>query len=226
MHQAALSKMQHEEPLTYVAAADLHRALATGAILVDVRSDEERADGCVRAAHSVHVPCPDGGLPANVSELLAGRGDLIFTCMYSHERGPRAAREWARLNPGVTVRVLRGGFQKLMTHLFTEAQLRQGKAHAQDPLLERVNPSQWVQHGKQGLVWKPDLGFALLSDGDAARCLQHRAGIPAPPLTIPTHSGAAQAPDSQEINGPLLFLDCDGVLNTTRCLTCDYAGAL
>ena len=67
-------------------------------------------------AHSVHVPCPDGGLPANVSELLAGKGDFIFTGMYSHERGPRAAREWARLNPDVPVRVLRGGFQKLMTH--------------------------------------------------------------------------------------------------------------
>ena len=51
--QAALSKMQNEEPLTYVAAADLHRALATGAILVDVRSDEERADGCVCVEHTV-----------------------------------------------------------------------------------------------------------------------------------------------------------------------------
>ena len=93
------------------------------------------------------------------------------------------------------MRVLRGGFQKLMTHLFTEAQLRQGQAHAQDPMLERVNPGQWVQNGTQGLVWKPDLGFARLSDSDAAQ--RRRAGIPAPPLAIPTHSGGAtQAPGS------------------------------
>ena len=43
--------------------------------------------------------------------VWAGKDDLIFTCMYSHEQAPRAAREWARMNPGISVRVLRGGFQ-------------------------------------------------------------------------------------------------------------------
>jgi hypothetical protein len=143
--------------------------------------------------------------------VWTGKDDLIFTCMYSHERGPRAAREWARMNPGISVRVLRGGIQKLITHLSSPATLLLREEQPLYALLEHVNRGQWAQNGDQGWVWKPDLGLELLSDSEAA--WRQQAGIPAPSIAFQPVAAA----------GKLLFLDCDGVLNTTRCLTCDYS---
>ena len=103
-----------------------------------------------------------------------------------------------------------GWLSKLITHLSSPQTLL---VHEEQPLyalLEHVNRGQWAQNGDQGWVWKADLGLELSSDSEVA--WRRQAGIPAPPAQ-PAAAGA----------GKLLFLDCDGVLNTARCLTCDYS---
>ncbi|CAK0847733.1 unnamed protein product [Prorocentrum cordatum] len=162
------------DPVEFLDVVELAAAVADGAMIVDVRSEEERADGFL--AGSFHVPfeprrkqqerTAQGGhdtpslgslaevvggrspwLPCFVSppgaarpfcsrrehwdpddlhesarevaELAAGSGALcVFHCMYSRERGPRAAQVALELRPTLRAAVLRGGFQRALTQLW------------------------------------------------------------------------------------------------------------
>jgi len=101
--------------------------------------------------------------------------------MYSAERAPRAAHDWMRIaGPGTEVRVLRGGFQKFVTFVHEKNVSSPAWSGAGSRAsLQDLNLKKWVRVGRQGLFWKPDLGFEFLSDEDAAR--RKHAGIPAPP---------------------------------------------
>jgi rhodanese-related sulfurtransferase len=176
----ALSEMECEPALVYITPEELEGAVTDGATVVDVRSAEERADGAI--AGSVHVPAPDGLLGEGVRQLLAARDNLIFHCMDSAERAPRAAHDWMRIaGPGTSARVLKGGFQKFVTFVHDQTNGSGAGAQAQ-ALLENLNLEKWVRVGGQGLVWGPDLGFDFLSDEDAAR--RKHAGIPVPPSML------------------------------------------
>ena len=57
---------------------------------------------------------------------------------------------------------------------------------------------------------------------DILRTLHHLVGVyDSEHESLAEQFANADVPDD---DGTAFFLDCDGVLNTTRCLTCDYAG--
>lgn len=169
-----------------IEALELAELLAEGtATVVDVRSAEERADGFV--AGSVHVPSElwdrwhttPGQSPVrqelqcDAKELLAAavaeNNLVVFYCMYSKERAPRAAQAAAEVEPSATIAVLRGGFQRLMAQLWHDANHVEGEERSRNggksvgPLFESVRCDHWVPNGRQGLVWKPDLDSLHLS---------------------------------------------------------------
>ena len=80
--------------------------------VIDVR-DSDHAGGHI--AGSTHVPSAQ--LEARVGALaraLAGQRRVVFHCMFSRERGPRAAERFlaeARGGEGQEVLVLEGGFE-------------------------------------------------------------------------------------------------------------------
>jgi hypothetical protein len=146
-------------------------------VVVDVRSREERSGGFI--AGSVHMPYMahfsedaviDGGvLERAVAAALAGASGgaggaggagggggvlVVFHCMYSKERGPRAAKLarafLAETFPGesVSVRILSGGFHKWLG-------LFNGKPSAA-ALLDGVVLSRWTPT-PEGLVWEDDV---------------------------------------------------------------------
>ena len=117
-----------------------------------------------------------------ISEASANGTKLIFHCMYSKERGPRAARAAVKACPKLQVAVLRGGFRQCMSQLWSDddddgdhddpsatgaaavaaaaaaAAAASGRATGGPVrLFESVKREQWVCNGPQGLVWKPDL---------------------------------------------------------------------
>eukprot|EP01063_Lacrimia_lanifica_P002158 TRINITY_DN11116_c0_g1_i1.p2 TRINITY_DN11116_c0_g1~~TRINITY_DN11116_c0_g1_i1.p2 ORF type:complete len:185 (+),score=59.24 TRINITY_DN11116_c0_g1_i1:38-592(+) len=141
----------------FVDPADVEGAVAAGGVVVDVRTDEERRDGCVAGSH--HVPYAlweaaaeaglQGALPAAVAEVLDSTGEVVFHCMYSQERAPRCAVIARQLRPTLRVAILRGGFQRFLAKFWDGA--------APPPAcLVSVNPAQWVPNGNQGLVWATD----------------------------------------------------------------------
>merc|ERR1719510_1950866 len=82
---------------------------------------------------------------------------LVFHCMYSRERGPRAAQAAKEAHPGLRVSILRGGFQQCV------AQLLDGDTDARG-VFESLRLERWTKHSSQGLVWWPDVDpvrFAL-----------------------------------------------------------------
>eukprot|EP00930_Biecheleria_cincta_P072849 TRINITY_DN60192_c0_g1_i1.p1 TRINITY_DN60192_c0_g1~~TRINITY_DN60192_c0_g1_i1.p1 ORF type:complete len:130 (-),score=25.70 TRINITY_DN60192_c0_g1_i1:321-710(-) len=79
---------------------ELPELLRSGAVIIDVRSSEERADGHIK--NSRHIPFSDWEELEDSSEANAaarllssaadgGASHLVFHCMYSKERAPRAA---------------------------------------------------------------------------------------------------------------------------------------
>lgn len=136
-------------------------------VVVDVRTEAERADG--RIAGSMHVPATawdslqEGGAAEEVEGGAAARAllesaiveELVFHCMYSRERGPRSAQHAAvALGGRKRVSVLRGGFQQCMARLWHGTGCDEADGNA---VLAGVKPERWVVHGQQGLVWLPDL---------------------------------------------------------------------
>mgnify|MGYP002631352688 CR=1 FL=1 len=152
--------LDHIEPI------ELPEALSTGtAIVIDVRSTTERRDGCL--AGSLHIPAREWvtadedctRLLRSIQTGANARGSLakhwIFHCMYSKERGPQCARAAAGMaGPGVHISVLRGGFQRCMAELWPSSK-HLVTAHPQ--LFDSVHIERWVEHGRQGLVWRADL---------------------------------------------------------------------
>lgn len=156
--------LEGPKPLSLVEPLELQNMYEIGAkfVIVDVRSVEERADGFLTG--SIHAPFEEwftlepgeaafsgGTLVSDL--LLQWRSSpeplhLIFHCMYSKERGPRAAEKAIlMLGESAKISLLEGGFQQCMTQLWPQA----------DKLLESVCPEQWISNGKQGLVWKQDI---------------------------------------------------------------------
>ena len=141
--------------LGVVEASDLPNVLAAGdSVVIDVRSDEERADGYL--AGSLHIPSEQwdlrGGFHDSARSLVESVADgskrLIFHCMYSSQRGPRAARAALEFNPDLRVAVLRGGFQKALTLMWEQ--------DTQPPMLEGVRRNRWAHDPREGLVWGPE----------------------------------------------------------------------
>jgi rhodanese-related sulfurtransferase len=158
-------------------------------IVVDVRSSEERADGHIAGSVHVpseqwslwHHEWPDEGGPSQVvrkglgsdaralldrvADSCSGAGGdddgplLIFHCMYSRERAPRAAQNAADADPCVRVAVLRGGFQQMMAQLWVGGGASDGGGSG---LLVDVVPERWLPNGRQGLVYAPDLAMSLM----------------------------------------------------------------
>ena len=152
---SGLAALSIPEPvaLHHIEPRDLAAAVAAGAIVVDVRSDEERADGYLDG--SAHVPCemwyPElQDEPRRlITQALSSSAKLIFHCMYSRERGPRAARKALDCAASLQVAILRGGFQQALTQLSDPAR--------PSPLLKGVRADRWVSSGRHGLVWAADL---------------------------------------------------------------------
>eukprot|EP00933_Yihiella_yeosuensis_P032546 TRINITY_DN26150_c0_g1_i1.p1 TRINITY_DN26150_c0_g1~~TRINITY_DN26150_c0_g1_i1.p1 ORF type:complete len:307 (+),score=46.46 TRINITY_DN26150_c0_g1_i1:59-979(+) len=161
---AALSLPETKQETGVVESMDIPSLLMDGAVVVDVRSQEERADGFIKG--SVHIPYAEwealsqgweGNSASRLLRSLAARSastpvHLVFHCMYSKERAPRslsyAQRVLEESSPNsIRLSLLRGGFQKFMTHFWP---------HHQD-LLESVEPQQWIPYLTQGLVWRPDV---------------------------------------------------------------------
>ncbi len=136
-----------------VEPAELPEAIRRGAIVIDVRSEAERADG--RITGSLHVPFEQwsrDGLDASAADVVASAGgrQLIFHCMYSRERGPTCARIAAASHPEASIALLRGGFQQVMAQLWNDSA-------PQSALIEGVRRDRWVEGpGRVGLVWGPD----------------------------------------------------------------------
>ena len=98
--------------MQFISAKDLAARLGR-VLVVDVRSYDKRG-GRIRGARS--VPIHSFNASAVVDEALAeGVEAVVFHCMFSQERGPKAARycaqEVERRGGGVDVLVLEGGFQ-------------------------------------------------------------------------------------------------------------------
>jgi len=192
LSQDLLEEMEREPALDYVEPSELEQAVDGGATVVDVRSLEERADGAI--ARSVHVPYTEARdeWKDSARRLLSGRHDLIFYCMDSCERAPRAAYEWSRIaSPKTSVKVLKGGFEKTVAYA---AGATPGARVAKDGnlVLENLNLMKWVRIGT-GLVWAPgqDLGFESRFASSSCEQIQAwygeekgkgQAGITRPPL--------------------------------------------
>jgi rhodanese-related sulfurtransferase len=174
-----------------VEPSELEALLAEGAtVVVDVRSVEERADGYI--AGSVHMPSEHwnrwhtaaGQSPerqelhtdaaALLAEAVVQDKQLLFHCMYSKERAPRAAQAAADAEQDARIAVLTGGFQRLMAQLWEEdedgsagdgAASEAGRRRHQQ-LFESVRREQWALNGRQGLVWKPDLDPLRLDEAE------------------------------------------------------------
>mmetsp|Transcript_36690 Transcript_36690/g.50098 ORF Transcript_36690/g.50098 Transcript_36690/m.50098 type:complete len:198 (+) Transcript_36690:46-639(+) len=151
-------------PLPEVEPCDLPAMLyGNGTTLViDVRTADELADGHIAGCQ--HIPFDEWNLLSARAEDLVDDSaaasllrraldasppwHLIFHCMYSRERGPRAA-EKARvvLGDAAEVSLLRGGFQQCMAQLWP----------ADGDVLASVREERWRPHGRQGLVWIPDI---------------------------------------------------------------------
>ena len=165
-------ELELDDPLEYVEPEELYQLLADGELtVVDVRTEEERADGCI--AGSLHAPSEEWAnerdLGPTASAAVQRSGALVFHCMYSRERGPRAARVAARAVGGASrVLVLRGGFQQCMAKLWRDVGERAESATGgaeENVLFEGVRRERWVPNGRQGLVWRGDLDEALSGFG-------------------------------------------------------------
>ena len=130
--------------------------LQEGTVAIDVRTAEERTDGYI--AGSLHIPATEWDALKPTSSIMALHPTLeyathlIFYCMYSRERGPRAATAATWAQPGLRVSILRGGFQQCM------AQLWDGDCDRS--ILAGVQQDRWVPNGSQGLVWANDMLFS------------------------------------------------------------------
>jgi hypothetical protein len=78
--------------------------------------------------------------------------------MYSKERGRRIANRLAEMPlcvGGQTLHTCKTENVWLLEKGF------QGLVNTHPQLVEGLNPSQWVGHGRQGLVWKSDVVFGF-----------------------------------------------------------------
>ena len=160
-------EIELDDALEFVEPEELAQLLADGGIVVDVRTEEERADGFITG--SLHAPSEEWAnevdLGPTASAAVQRSGALVFHCMYSRERGPRAARVAARaIGDASRVLVLRGGFQQCMAKLWCdvdECAERARRGAEENALFEGVQRERWVPNGRQGLVWRGDLSEAL-----------------------------------------------------------------
>jgi len=115
-------------------------------VVVDVRDEDfigGNIIGCVRAPW-LEYPTTVDGLVTRAKDVPK----MIFHCMMSQERGPRAAKAYAetrnnRLSPGETseqeIYVLRGGFSEFQRHF------------RDDPaLVEKWDVKVWQAYGAAG----------------------------------------------------------------------------
>jgi rhodanese-related sulfurtransferase len=142
-----------------MSADELERLIQKGSALmiVDVRSLVERSDGFLIG--STHVAYSEDENTC-AQQILANAGsevcDIVVHCMYSKERARRIAQTLSmhlkqRPELQIGAHLLENGFQSIV--------------NSHPHLVSGFESSQWVQHGRQGLVWKPDMVFEFAGPG-------------------------------------------------------------
>lgn len=202
--------------------AELAQAITIGRniIIIDVRCDEERADG--RIAASVHVPF-DCWRREELHELAIKLLDsaanqsalLVFHCMYSRERAPTCARVAAAWRPDVRVSLLHGGFQAMMATLWDDV--------SPPTCLEGVKRDQWVDGpGRQGLTWRSDIELSYLLGARTSRMLTPVQRVNIDGLEGSSISGGCYAArygggDDYTAIEPILSLSCPVAPQACEC---------
>ena len=156
-----ISVSKRSAPAGRVLPVSLPTELAAGAVVVDLRSAEERADGYLTCS----VAVPYGEWEQAAAAIMSDAPHIILHCMYSGQRAPNAADIALERDPSCTVSILEGGFQQCMAQLWG----REGY----EELFTGVRSDRWIEHGAQGLVWAPD----VLTTDAAAEVLASKLAV-------------------------------------------------
>jgi molybdopterin/thiamine biosynthesis adenylyltransferase/rhodanese-related sulfurtransferase len=103
----SLSKSGAAAPVEQVTPAEAHRRLLDGALLIDVREDNERAGGMPDGA----IGIARGSLPQQIGELAAAHGREVLTICASGQRSLLAAETLRQLGYA-RVASVSGGFRR------------------------------------------------------------------------------------------------------------------
>lgn len=119
--------------VSYMTAKSLQEKLSSTAsdnvAVVDVR-DEDRLGGHIKVSH--HIPSMTFMRnPSAYVERFKSKEAVVFHCMYSQQRGPRAARAFATAIPLImaatetfpSIYILDGGFQKFINTVGPDSSL-------------------------------------------------------------------------------------------------------
>ena len=88
-------ELELDDPLEYVEPEELYQLLADGGIVVDVRTEEERADGCI--AGSLHAPSEEWANERDLGPTASAAGRALRTRRRSPARRTSTCR--ARRRP-------------------------------------------------------------------------------------------------------------------------------